>query len=98
MASFTAGRLWPASNDGSARAEALKGDKSPTKHQIPNMEARVMKRTALRAEPISTHLERHRDCLNRCRTERGLAAAAEGDRGDEWELAPLPFQRRNDED
>jgi len=104
MRNFTAGRLRPASNDGSARTEPLQGDKTPAPHQIPSMENRTTRHAASRAEPISIHLERHRDCLERRHAERGLA----GGRDDEPELAafdrggrpyaPLPFERRDDED
>ena len=64
-----------------------------------------MKRTSPRAEPISIHLERHRDCLKRRCAEHGIAAPAAGDWND---LAPfdghgrpgavLPFERPDDDD
>src|SRR5436189_2434954 len=46
----------------------------------------AMKRASQRAEPISIHLERHRDCLARRATERGMAAPAAGERNDAAEL------------
>lgn len=64
-----------------------------------------MKRTSPRAEPISTHLERHRDCLERRGAEHAIDSAA----GGKWSGVPsfdwhrpagaaLPFARPDDED
>ena len=56
-----------------------------------------MKRTSSRTEPISIHLERHRDCLERCHAER-VPAPATSDRNDELNLSAfdLPFQPQDD--
>jgi hypothetical protein len=58
-----------------------------------------MKRTSSRAEPISIHLERHRDCLERCHAERALAQNTSGRNGELGQSAfDLPFQRQDDVD
>lgn len=73
------------------------------------MEARAMRHTSLRTHPVSMHLRRHRDFLERrCCAERGLAAPVAGDCDDESELSPLgrlghpgerlPFQTNDEED
>jgi len=65
-----------------------------------------MKRAVLRTEPVSIHLMRHRDCLERRRAGRRGPAATAGDRDDKLELSPfrwpgrpgatLPFGRQDD--
>ena len=62
-----------------------------------------MRHTSLHTQPVSMHLRRHRECLERRSMER-RAAPATGDR-DKSELSPLgrpsehlPFQARDDED
>ena len=51
-----------------------------------------MRRAATRAEPISIHLERYRDCLERRCAERGIAETAASGRDDASDLSP--FDRR----
>jgi hypothetical protein len=55
-----------------------------------------MKRAMLRTEPVSTHLQRHRDCLKRRRAERRGPSAAAGDRDNvpEWSALAWPGRRR----
>jgi hypothetical protein len=65
-----------------------------------------MKRAMLRTEPVSIHLMRHRDCLERRRAGRRGPAATADDRYDKLELSPfgrtgrpgatLPFGRQDD--
>ena len=83
--------------------EALKGDKSYAealvKHQA-DPEATAMKRTSSRAEPISIHLERHRDCLERHRKDRGETEVSASDPAPFDSGAghhALPFERIDDE-
>jgi hypothetical protein len=67
-----------------------------------------MNRASLRTEPISLHLARHRDCLERRRAERGIGSASAGGRNDVPERAPsdrhdqpyalLPFERQDDDE
>jgi hypothetical protein len=63
-----------------------------------------MNRTSSRTEPISVHLQRHRDCLER----RRVASANTRDRDDmpglspfDWRARPfamLPFERQDDDE
>ena len=65
-----------------------------------------MKRAMLRTEPVSIHLQRHRDCLERRHARRRGAAAIADDRDEVPELSPfgwpgrpgttLPFGRQDD--
>jgi hypothetical protein len=60
-----------------------------------------MRRTAPRAEPISIHLERHRDCLERHRKDRGeaeVSASGPASLDSRAEYHALPFERTDDED
>jgi hypothetical protein len=67
-----------------------------------------MNRAPLRTEPISLHLARHRDCLERRHAERRIVPAAAGRPVDISDLSPfdwhrqpfamLPFDRQDDED
>ena len=60
-----------------------------------------MKRTASRAEPISIHLERHRDCLERHRKDRAEAEISASDPAlfdSRAEYHALPFEQTDDED
>jgi hypothetical protein len=66
-----------------------------------------MRHTATRIEPISIHLERHRDCLERQCAERGIAATIASGRDDVPDISPfdrheraiaaLPFERQDDD-
>jgi hypothetical protein len=61
-----------------------------------------------RTEPVSMHLERHRDCLERHRRKRADPRAAIGDaicwpdlpwlNGHAGPVGALPFERPDDED
>ena len=63
-----------------------------------------MNRTLLRAEPISIHLARHRDCLERQRAERRIVPTNASDRDPspfDWHGRPfalLPFERQDDDE
>jgi hypothetical protein len=63
-----------------------------------------MNRAPLRAEPISIHLARHRDCLERRRAERRTVPANAMDRDlspSDWHGRPfalLPFERQDDDE
>jgi hypothetical protein len=101
MPNFTAARASPASSDGSVRAEPLQGDKWRVEALIGHQSdpRPAMNRTSLRAEPISIHLARHRDCLERCRSERPTTAASDGDNvSDLSPFAMLPFDRQDDDE
>jgi hypothetical protein len=64
-----------------------------------DLEAAAMKRTSSRAEPVSIHLERHRDCLERHRKDRGEAEVfASGPVPFDSRHHALPFERMDDED
>jgi hypothetical protein len=55
-----------------------------------------MKRAVSRTEPVSIHLERHRDCLERRHAEHRGPSAAAGDHDDVPELSLLAWPRRMD--
>ncbi len=62
-----------------------------------------MNRALLRTEPISIHLARHRDCLERRRAERRTVAANASQRDlspFDWHepFAMLPFERQDDDE
>ena len=61
-----------------------------------------MNRALLRTEPISIHLARHRDCLERRRAERRTKNASERDLSPfDWNGRPfamLPFDRQDDDE
>jgi hypothetical protein len=104
MPDSTAQAASPASKHGSVCAEPFGHDKSRAAPQIPvhGLES-IMRRATLRSEPVSNHLERHREFLERL----GMEQADAGNVVDA-ELSPrdagaapvtvLPFERRDDED
>jgi hypothetical protein len=63
-----------------------------------------MNRTSLRAEPVSIHLARQRDCLERQGAQRRLLPTNPSDRDlsrFDWHRQPfamLPFERQDDDD
>jgi len=63
-----------------------------------------MNRALLRAEPISLHLARHRDCVERRHAERRTAPVNASDRDPsslDWHGRPfalLPFERQDDDE
>jgi hypothetical protein len=60
-----------------------------------------MNRALLRTEPISIHLARHRDCLERRRAERRTMNASDRDLSPfDWHepFAMLPFERQDDDE
>ena len=110
MSDFTAAAARVSSRHGSARTEPSKHDKSSTRAQIltaSGLES-IMKRRLCRTEPISTYLERHRECLERHRMERGRSRIVGDDRSDVTRLplrnlwsgssGTMPFERRADDE
>jgi len=97
-----------ASRHSSARAEPLKRDKSRAEALVghrSDLEASHEAR-GVRTEPVSIHLMRHRDCLERQRAGRRGPAATADDRDDKLGQSPfgrtgrpgatLPFGRQDD--